>query len=119
MQENITNFPENLGLIGARFPRNLGLHWSAFCEKQCNELGIDLTIKSIHPINEGFGIEANARDERYRVINESLSPNELLLTAHHKDDQLETILFRIFRGTGIDGLKGISHYMDNLSLIHI
>ncbi len=87
--------------------------WSVFCEKQCNELGIDLTIKSIHPINEGFGIEANARDERYRVINESLSLNELLLTAHHKDDQLETILFRIFRGTGIDGLKGISHYMDN------
>ncbi len=87
-------------------------NWSEFCEKQCNELGIDLTIRSVRPVNDGFGIEANARDERYRVMKEFLSTNELLLTAHHKDDQLETILFRIFRGTGIDGLRGIIHYMD-------
>tara|TARA_Y100000748_G_scaffold291281_1_gene278599 strand:- start:1044 stop:2378 length:1335 start_codon:yes stop_codon:yes gene_type:complete len=89
--------------------------WSAFCEKQCNRLGIDLSIKSIHPENNGFGLEASARDERYQVIKEDLAQNELLLTAHHKDDQLETILFRIFRGTGVNGLRGIVHYKEEKS----
>jgi tRNA(Ile)-lysidine synthase len=55
----------------------------------------------------GFGLEANARKKRYQAFRQFLNPGECLLTAHHKADQLETILFRIFRGTGIDGLKGI------------
>ena len=91
--------------------------WSNFCKKQCSQLGIDLTIESIHPENNGSGLEASARDERYQVIKENLTQNELLLTAHHKDDQLETILFRIFRGTGINGLRGIAHYKDDKSHI--
>ena len=91
--------------------------WSTFCKKQCSQLGIDLTIESIHPENNGSGLEASARDERYQVIKENLTQNELLLTAHHKDDQLETILFRIFRGTGINGLRGIVHYKDDKSHI--
>ena len=91
--------------------------WSTFCKKQCSQLGIDLTIESIHPENNGSGLEASARDERYQVIKENLTQNELLLTAHHKDDQLETILFRIFRGTGINGLRGIAHYKDDKSHI--
>ena len=82
-----------------------------------DRLGIDLTIESIHPENNGSGLEASARDERYQVIKENLTQNELLLTAHHKDDQLETILFRIFRGTGINGLRGIAHYKDDKSHI--
>ncbi|MEC9064133.1 MAG: tRNA lysidine(34) synthetase TilS, partial [Pseudomonadota bacterium] len=89
--------------------------WSIFCKKQCSQLGIDLTVESIRPENNGSGLEASARDERYRVIKENLTQNELLLTAHHKDDQLETILFRIFRGTGINGLRGIVHYRDDNS----
>ena len=89
--------------------------WSIFCKKQCSQLGIDLTVESIHPENNGSGLEASARDQRYQVIKENLTQNELLLTAHHKDDQLETILFRIFRGTGISGLRGIVHYRDDNS----
>ena len=87
--------------------------WSIFCKEQCEKMNIELMIKSIHPESDGFGLEANARDQRYAVIRESLNSNETLLTAHHKDDQLETILFRIFRGTGVDGLRGIIRFRDD------
>ena len=47
-----------------------------------------------------------------------MNSNETLLTAHHKDDQLETILFRIFRGTGVDGLRGIIRFRnDGMNII--
>ena len=47
-----------------------------------------------------------------------MNSNETLLTAHHKDDQLETILFRIFRGTGVNGLRGIIRFRnDGMNII--
>ena len=81
--------------------------WSKFCKKECLKYGFEFLSKSINPKNMGFGLEANARKKRYQVFKKLLNPGECLLTAHHKTDQLETILFRMFRGTGIDGLKGI------------
>ena len=81
--------------------------WSKFCKKECFKYGFEFLSKSINPKNMGFGLEANARKKRYQAFRQFLNPGECLLTAHHKADQLETILFRIFRGTGIDGLKGI------------
>ena len=55
----------------------------------------------------GEGLEARARDARYRAFAERLAPREMLLTAHHADDQLETVLLRLFRGAGIKGLRGV------------
>ena len=53
------------------------------------------------------GSKARARDARYRALGELLAPGEWLLTAHHGDDQLETLLLRLLRGTGVRGLRGI------------
>jgi tRNA(Ile)-lysidine synthase len=53
--------------------------------------------------------EAAAREDRYAQLA-ALGTNlkaDAVLTAHHQDDQVETILFRVFRGTGIEGLTGI------------
>jgi tRNA(Ile)-lysidine synthase len=53
--------------------------------------------------------EAAAREVRYEALTQ-LGDNlaaDAVLTAHHADDQVETILFRLFRGTGLDGLSGI------------
>ena len=55
----------------------------------------------------GRGVEAAARRARYSALKELMGPGECLLTAHHQDDQWETLLLRMLRGTGIAGLAGI------------
>ncbi|HKU15789.1 MAG TPA: tRNA lysidine(34) synthetase TilS [Steroidobacteraceae bacterium] len=51
--------------------------------------------------------EAAARDARYAALRQILKPNEVLLTAHHADDQLETMLMALLRGAGLRGLSGV------------
>ncbi len=81
--------------------------WVDFVTDACKKYKLPLIIKSINPKQEGFGLEAEARDQRYMKFKENILDNECLLTAHHLDDQIETILYRIFRGTGLDGLRSI------------
>jgi tRNA(Ile)-lysidine synthase len=57
------------------------------------------------------GLEAAARTARYAALANLLSAGDLLLTAHHGDDQLETVLLRILRGTGVRGLRAIQERM--------
>lgn len=56
------------------------------------------------------GLEAAARTARYAFFEEVAREVEAryLITAHHQDDQIETVLHRILRGTGIAGLQGIA-----------
>ena len=51
--------------------------------------------------------EEEMRDLRYKELENWFQEGDVILTAHHKDDQIETILFRLFRGTSIKGLAGI------------
>ncbi len=64
-------------------------------------------IQVPHRTPEGW--EATARRLRYETMAHHLSPGEILLTAHHADDQLETILLHLLRGSGHQGLQGMSH----------
>lgn len=61
-------------------------------------------------------VQVAARDLRYAWFNELLTQGELqyLLTAHHADDNVETVLFNFFRGTGITGLRGMLHKNDRV-----
>ena len=81
--------------------------WVNFVKDACKKYKLPLIIESINPKQEGFGLEAEAREQRYKKFKEIILDNECLLTAHHLDDQIETMLFRIFRGTGLDGLRSI------------
>ena len=82
--------------------------WADFCQKICDQIQIQINIYSVKINNsEGFGIEAAARNARYHKLQKSIQEGEWLMTAHHQDDQLETILLRMARGTGIEGLQGI------------
>ena len=82
--------------------------WQRSCAELCDRLGVDLVVCDVRvEPTAGLGLEAAARQARYRVFAESLAPNEYLLTAHHEDDQLETVLLRLLRGSGVRGLGGI------------
>ena len=82
--------------------------WADFCKKICDQIQIQIDFHSVKVnTTEGFGIEAAARKARYQKLQRSIQEGEWLMTAHHQDDQLETILMRMARGTGVEGLQGI------------
>lgn len=61
-------------------------------------------------VEQGKGIQETARQLRYEWFNQLLKQSndyQYIATAHHADDQIETLLFQFFRGTGIRGLQGI------------
>jgi tRNA(Ile)-lysidine synthase len=85
--------------------------WAAQCAAVTARLGVPLTTVQVDVDRTGgHGLEAAARDVRYGALREILLPGEVLLTAHHADDQLETLLLRALRGTGVRGLRGIIEF---------
>ena len=81
--------------------------WSDFCAQQCELISVPLKNITINvdSIAE-LGIEGAARHARYRAFEQCLGKNDVLFTAHHADDQIETILMQLFRGAGVQGLTG-------------
>lgn len=69
-------------------------------------LGIGFTSVRIE-LEQGPGFEARARTGRYRCFEGDLGPQEQLATGHTLDDLTETVLMRLARGAGLDGLTGI------------
>src|SRR5688572_22845755 len=107
-------------LCGLGFPARIraahvdhGLHprsgeWNAHCARVAASFGVEFAgVRVDVDRASGDGLEAAARAVRYRALRELVAPGEWLLTAHHADDQLETLLLRMLRGTGVRGLRGI------------
>lgn len=82
--------------------------WIQHCQIICQQWQIPLKIKQLNltPI-KGESIEAIARTARYQVLQEYLNENEILLTAQHADDQVETVLLQLLRGSGVEGLSAM------------
>ncbi|BES71881.1 tRNA lysidine(34) synthetase TilS [Marinobacter nanhaiticus D15-8W] len=76
------------------------------CRRTCDLLGIPLSVTTVD-VAVGENLENRARNARYAVFEEQLQAGELLLMAHHANDQAETVLFRLIRGSGSRGLAGI------------
>ena len=83
-------------------------HWAAYCAAQAAALGVPLEQAGVdaRPVR-GESPEAAARAARYAALAERLAPGELLLTAHHADDQLESILLQWLRGGGVRAVAGM------------
>ncbi len=85
-----------------------------WCSELCRKLEISLQIfhgnVAARAATDGDGIEAAARQERYTLLTAAAEARGVryLATAHTSDDQVETVLFRLLRGTGLRGLKGIA-----------
>jgi tRNA(Ile)-lysidine synthase len=82
--------------------------WETFCKTFCNDLEIEFHAKKVDcstKSRESF--EAVARKERYGVYKDLLQKNEHLCLGQHSDDQVETVLLQLLRGTGLAGLSGM------------
>jgi tRNA(Ile)-lysidine synthase len=92
---------------------NHGLHerspeWDQHCRTVCRDWGIEFASCSVdaRPVR-GHSPEEWARTLRYEALEKQLTRGELLLTAHHQDDQVETLILHLCRGTGPAGLSGM------------
>lgn len=82
--------------------------WQRHCEQLCAALQVPLECRSVR-INpaKGQSLEAIAREQRYQVFRTLIGEGDLLLLAHHQDDQLETFLLQALRGAGLRGLAAM------------
>lgn len=83
-------------------------HWSDRCRAACTALGVPLTTVRVQVDDDaGHGPEGAARMARHAAFEGELRDDEVLVLAHHRDDQAETFLLRALRASGPDGLAAM------------
>lgn len=82
--------------------------WAKQCEDNCKLHSVEFHQKKVEiDLKVGDSLEEKARLARYAVFAECLAKNDVLLTAHHQDDQAETMLLQLLRGAGPNGLAAM------------
>lgn len=102
-----THYPHNLRAVHCN--HHLSKHcgeWEKFCATLCQSLNINYTNINLD-LEKSSNIEENARKSRYYSLSSNLKESEVLCTAHHKNDQAETLLLQLFRGSGVAGLASM------------
>jgi tRNA(Ile)-lysidine synthase len=86
--------------------------WGKHCGQVCGNLGVNyLALTADAHAAPGESPEEAARNARYAALKRLLAKNDLLLVAQHAEDQLETVLLQLFRGSGLKGLSGMPESM--------
>jgi tRNA(Ile)-lysidine synthase len=81
--------------------------WQQHSQTFAKNLGVKFYCEVVNVQECGRGLEDAARQARYDVFEKFLQPGDVLLMGHHSDDQVETMLLRLMRGAGPNGLAGI------------
>ncbi len=90
-----------------------GLHpdaadWTRHCRDVAVGLGVPIRCLRVEvAADSGLGVEAAARAARYRALEAEMRPGDWLMSAHHREDQAETLLINLVRGSGPAGIAGI------------
>ena len=84
--------------------------WVEHCRATAEALGVEYVVEHVTvDLAGGQGLEAAAREARYRALRPLVQVDNWLLSAHHQDDQAETFLLNSLRGSGPAGLAGIGN----------
>lgn len=87
--------------------------WLQMCERLCLESSVPFYSEKVHVSPQsGLGIEATARDARYQAlerVRQRVSA-DAIVTAHHMQDQGETLLLQLMRGAGVKGLSAMGQW---------
>ncbi|MFA0406836.1 tRNA lysidine(34) synthetase TilS [Vibrio splendidus] len=87
-------------------------HWAEQCQTWCDALSVSLAVERVSlDIDSGESVEKLARDARYNAFQKYLSFGDVLITGQHIDDQLETFLLALKRGSGPKGLSSMAKVM--------
>ncbi|MGV0981539.1 MAG: tRNA lysidine(34) synthetase TilS [Polynucleobacter sp.] len=95
--------------------------WLEFCEKLAKKYQAHFDFRLLHFADQSQGnIEARARAERYDALTDLCIEHGIddLLLAHHQNDQAETVLLQLLRGSGVAGLSGMPLYRANAKDAH-
>ena len=90
--------------------------WADFVATHCQRLHIPYVIESVNVATGN--LEQQARNARYQAFQQHLDSNEILLLAHHQQDQAETVMLRLLSGAGVQGLSAMKvlDQRENLTL---
>ncbi|MDX1453246.1 MAG: tRNA lysidine(34) synthetase TilS [Oleiphilaceae bacterium] len=81
--------------------------WQKHCQQACKAQGVTCLVEKVQVTPAGEGIEAAARRARYQAFEQTLISGDVLLQGHHQNDVAETVLMRMLRGAGPEGLSAI------------
>ena len=84
------------------------LDWASHCRYFASSLGVDFRLMSVVVATTGKGVENAAREARYQAFASLLADGDRLFLGHHLNDQAETLMYRLMRGTGLSGLLGMA-----------
>ncbi|WP_122046031.1 tRNA lysidine(34) synthetase TilS [Vibrio atlanticus] len=86
--------------------------WAEQCQTWCDALSVSLAVERVSlDINCGGSVEKLARDARYQAFQQHIRQGDVLVTGQHIDDQLETFLLALKRGSGPKGLSSMAKVM--------
>ena len=79
------------------------VEWRRHCEQFAGEIGVPIITRTL-AVEAGTNLEARARRSRYQIYVELLEEGGVLLLAHHRDDQSESVLQHLLQGRGLFGI---------------
>lgn len=82
--------------------------WEDFCKKEAKKHNAEIRVAHFKLKDEKANLEEKARVLRHGFFEENVMQNEMLMTGHHLDDQAETFMLRLMRGSGVDGLSSMA-----------
>lgn len=99
-------FPEKIRAIYVNHQlQQVSDDWAKFVLAQCHQLNIPCVVQPVQVMHGN--LENQAREARYQAFQQHLKPNEILVLAHHQQDQAETLMLRLLSGAGVQGLSAM------------